>query len=252
MLKSNVINLSERQEIHVIDIPEIDKDLEVLIDDFIVMICEGDSDSEIISVKKSFLRLFKNKKDSFLMGAIAEFICHLYLNLKGYKQDFLYFNLEERSIKKGFDGVFSKSGSMFLMESKSGLFGNSGVVHKSKLKEAHKDLSDYVSGKNRKSINNPWRNAYNHASHADVGSSKTLRSKIKLLQSNYDEDKFSMISDFNIIPCSTIFLSGEWNVDVNCEIVGDHDFFWDLEGNKVVGICVTKTSYESFIEYLRS
>lgn len=36
-------------------------------------------------------------------GAVAEFFVHLYLNILGLKQECLFLNLEENSIKKGFD-----------------------------------------------------------------------------------------------------------------------------------------------------
>ncbi|MFY2508239.1 hypothetical protein ACN3E9_08105 [Vibrio pectenicida] len=111
------------------------------------------------------------------MGAISEFFVHLYLQESGYKQEFLFFNLEEGSIKKGFDGFFSKNSDTFLLESKSGSIKSKKISHKDKLKSAYSDLENYVSGKSEKGKNNPWKNAYNHASHIDVGTEKSIRKK---------------------------------------------------------------------------
>ena len=252
MLRAEIVKLSESHFLHVIDIKEIDDCLKSDIDDFLVIICEGDSDSELGNVKEKILDLFNFKSNEFVMGAVAEFICHLYLNLRGYKQNFLYFNLEERSIKKGFDGVFSIDETMFLVESKSGLYGGGNVNHRSKIKSAHKDLSNYVEGKSKKSTNNPWRNAYNHASHIDVGANKTLRKRIKALKKSYEEKCYSSINDFNVVPCSTIYLDGAWDDEVSLDVLQNSDFVTDLAGMTVTGICVTKLCVDLFLEYLRA
>ena len=55
------------------------------------------------------------------------------------KQEFLFFNLEENSIKKGFDGLFSKDSETFLVESKSGTILTKGISHRTKLKTAYTD-----------------------------------------------------------------------------------------------------------------
>jgi hypothetical protein len=47
-----------------------------------------------------------------------------------------------------------------------------------------------MSGKSKKGRNNPWRNAYNHASHIDVGSRKPLRDKLRDIAKLYDSGEF--------------------------------------------------------------
>jgi len=250
MLPVEIKHLSPKCELHIIDIPVINDNLEKLLNKFLISICEGDSDSELSLVKLRLINFFKNKKKDTKMGAIAEFFVHLYLQSIGYKQEFLFFNLEEGSIKKGFDGFFSKESNTFLLESKSGCITSKTMAHKDKLKSAYSDLDKYVAGKSKKGINNPWKNAYNHASHGDVGTEKLIKDKLKKLRDMFDLGTFCKIDDFNIIPCSTIFLDGSWNNDKTTEILTDHNFLSKFSGNTVKAICVTKKSLNMFFNYL--
>ena len=250
MLPSEIRYLSTECELHVIDIPLIDDNLEKLLDKHLVSICEGDSDSELELVKLRLRNCFEDKRKNTTMGAIAEFLVHLYLNQNGFKQEFLFFNLEEGSIKKGFDGFFSKGNETYLLESKSGSVNSKSISHKDKLKTAYSDLDNYVSGKSDKGKNNPWKNAYNHASHRDVGTEDSIIKKIKKLRDNFDLGKFSKIDEYNIVPCSTIFLDGIWNDGMTSEILLDHEFLSKFSGNTVRAICITKDSVDIFFDYL--
>ena len=250
MLAVEIKHLSPKCELHIIDVPTINDALEELLNKFLVSICEGDSDSELSLVKLRLINFFEDKKKNTKMGAIAEFFVHLYLQSVGYKQEFLFFNLEEGSIKKGFDGFFSKESNTFLLESKSGCITSEKMAHKDKLKSAYSDLDKYVAGKSAKGKNNPWKNAYNHASHYDVGTEKTIKDKLKKLRDMFDLGTYCKIDDFNIIPCSTIFLDGSWNNDKTTEILTDHEFVSKFSGNTVKAICVTKKSLQMFFNYL--
>ncbi|WP_434360596.1 hypothetical protein [Parasalinivibrio latis] len=221
-----------------------------LLDKYFVSICEGDSDSEISLVKQRLAKFLKTKNEETQMGAVAEFLVHLYLNQLNFKQEFLFFNLEENSIKKGFDGLFSKNSETFLVESKSGTVLTKGISHRTKLNTAYTDLRNYVSGKSEKGKNNPWKNAYNHASHIDVGAEKGIRKKIKKLRDMYDAGVFTNINDYKIIPCSTIFLDSVWNNRENSKILNDHEFLKSFDCITLDAICISKKSLKLFKKYL--
>lgn len=250
MTPAEIKTVSSLHALHVINIESINQNTEKLLDDFLVSICEGASGSELQLVKKRLKIFLEEKDDNTRMGATAELFAHLYLNIDGYKQEFLFFNLEEGSIKKGFDGFFSKGSETYILESKSGSIFSKEISHKEKLKLAYSDLNKYVSGKSDKGKNNPWKNAYNHASHIDVGTEKTIRKKIKALQDMFDEGKFSKIGEFNIITCSTIFLDGTWNNEKSTEIINNNEFISEFEGKTIQALCLTKTSLNNFISYL--
>ncbi|WP_134676484.1 hypothetical protein [Ectopseudomonas khazarica] len=242
--------ISPLHELHVINIESIDRDTTKHLDSLLVSICEGDSGSELKLVKRRLRQFLEDKDPKTKMGAAAELFAHLYLKISGYKQEFLFFNLEEGSIKKGFDGFFSKDLETYILESKSGSISSKDISHKEKLKLAYSDLEKYVSGKSEKGKNNPWKNAYNHASHIDVGTEKSIRKRIKNLQDMFDQGTFSKIGEFNIITCSTIFLDGAWSTNKSSEILSDHKFISNFDGKTIKAICLTKTSLSNFIDYL--
>lgn len=256
MFQVNEFDIAENIKLAVIDITEIDSEFKEFIDSNIVSICEGNTNGDITTVKTDLKQLFAGstehpKTEEWIMGATAEFFMHLYIRTKGYKQEFLYRNLEEDSIKKGFDGLYSQSSVMWLMESKSGSIGTENISHKNKVKEAMKDLSDKVSGNNQ--TNNPWKNAYSHVSQIDVQASTTLRSDIKKLADDFINGNYRDISMFNTIPCGTIFLNGTWQQFDSASIKVDIESIKNrLKGQSIYVLCMTYNSTKMFIDYINS
>lgn len=252
MLSTKIKHISNNIELHVLDLIHLTPEIIKQLNDNIVEICEGDSTSPLTLVKKNFHSFLATKDKRTQIGAVAEFFVHLYLRQCNLKQEFLFFNLEEGSIKKGFDGFFSSETQEYLVESKSGVDTTLGISHKRKLKEAYDDISSVISGNSRKSQNNPWRNAYNHACHVDVGTNKSIRVRIKELSDMFDRDEFGNPNNFNIIPCSSIFIESEWTSKTSQEILEEDDvFFTSLNAKSIKALCITKASYESFLIYLK-
>ena len=237
---SNNINL------YIIDIHQIDDKLKELLDKRIAMICEGNSGSSNEIVKKRISKFLKKKKSETFYGAIAEFFIHLFVTNIGYKQECMFFNLEENSIKKGFDGYYSLGLEEWIMESKSGF--SKGVTHKLKINKAYNDLVKKVSGD---IDNNPWRNAYNHASHKDIDTKESILNHIKTLTDDFENEKYYEIMDFNIIPASTIYLE-----ETGIKIISENTerdikgYFEGIEVKKAVVFCVTQKSAQLFLDYL--
>ena len=102
--------ISDNAVLTIIDIENIDDATKAVLDENFVLICEGNSGSELSTVKTRVKNLFSTKSQEWIMGATAEFFVHLYIRLTGFKQECLFLNLEENSIKKGFDGYYSKDG----------------------------------------------------------------------------------------------------------------------------------------------
>ena len=255
--KSDIFNVEYKEidgdnYIHIINIEKIDQKLKLFIDKNIVTICEGTSDTDCGSMKRQLIDFLDSKKGSNIeTGAIAEFFIHLYLNDLGFKQEFLFLNLEEGSMKKGFDGYYSFKNEEWLLESKSGQVSSLNISHHSKIKEAYDDLSDKVSGKGK--TNNPWRNAYNHADLKSVDCSDSIRKNIKKLSNEFKRGVFHGIEDFNIMPGSTIFLEGAWvpidAVELEKEI---RKLITRFKFKKINIICINKKSVDLFLDYLSS
>ena len=232
----------------IIEIDMLDSCLTQLLDENFVFICEGNSGTDLITEKKLVKELYSSKDDNWIMGATAEFFVHLFVKISGFKQECLFLNLEEGSIKKGFDGFYSKNSCKWLMESKSGSISSKGISHSEKIKLAMKDLEDKVLGK---ASNNPWRNAYSHASHYDVGTSEDIRKSIKKLSDDYTCGCFYKIDDFNTMPCGTIFLSGIWTPPTHNGIINEiKGISGSLKGTQVHCICVTQRTVKLFLDYI--
>ena len=202
------IHLGKNNYIHVIEIENIDDDFGKFIDEKIGLITEGYTDTEISKIKKRLYDFLQRKKGTTIeMGAVAEFMVHLYMNENGFKQEFIFFNLEERSIKKGFDGYYTIGNEEWILESKSGTISTAGISHASKFSECYADLEKKVKDV---SGNNPWRNAYSHACHRPVKSADDIIINLKKLAEDFDQGIYKKLENLNLLPAATIFLEGKW------------------------------------------
>ncbi len=240
----NVIEIENGNYIHLISIEDVTDQLKQLIDDEIVNICEADVDFTIDFVKSDLSSFFKNKDKNTTMGAVAEFIIHLYLKTIGYRQECLYRNLEEGSIKKGFDGYYSFLSEEWIMESKSGSITTEAISHKKKLKEAYSGLKAMLAGE---TSNNPWKNALNHAKR--VGSKEVLIKNIRKLTLMYNKKEYPKIKDLNIIPASTIYHDGSIKHEDDRDTI-IIDVANNLEANKINAICIDKKSIQQVVDCL--
>jgi hypothetical protein len=243
-------DLKNGNTLFVIDIQTIDGALKDCLDRWFVKVCEGNRGIDLETVKARIRKFLETKTGSTIeMGAIAEFFLHVFLNEQGYEPQFLYTNLEEGSIKKGFDGYYFYSGDEWILESKSGLSTTTGVSHGSKVKESYDDLKTKLAGDGS---NNPWENAYKHASMLTVGADSNVRQNIDKLSQLYTKGIFQKIDDTNIIPGATIFLTGTWAPSDHNAIESEiSDLVKKLTYKKVVVLCVTKTTLQLFLDYLK-
>lgn len=247
--------ISNNIKLTIIDIEELSADVVKVLDSNLVSICEGNSDTDLRTIKKYISNLYATKNDDWIKGATAEFFIHLYIKLIGFKQECLFLNLEEGSIKKGFDGYYSDNGIEWIMESKSGDILSVGGTHSEKVVLAMSDLEKKVGGKDKakgkKIPNNPWRNAYSHASMYDVGTSDKIRKNIKRLSDDFINGKFYDVSQFNTMPCGTIFLNGVWNPPTHQQILDSiKQISGKLKGKQINVICVTQKAVDMFVNYV--
>lgn len=239
--------ISNNVFIHIIEIEEFSNDFKNFIDEKLITIYLGSRTIDLNLAKKKLFYFLDSKSYNTKMGATAEFFIHLYLSENEFKQECLMSNLEEGSIKKGFDGYYSKDNEEWIMESKSGHESTVGISHKKKLKEAYNGLKSLLSGG---STNNPWENAYNHVSHRNVNTRETIIKNIERLSDEFDTDIFYNIKNFNIIPTATIFYDSSITSDkvtIYNDIKELHDEF---EFKDLILICISKKSLDLFIDYL--
>ena len=164
-----------------LNIDSLTDELKNKIDQQIIMICEGidsfrfsetDLQDSIRTVKKDLYDRIITKSEKIQHGMISEFFIHLVLSQENIKQECLFFNMAEKSIKKGFDGLYSRDKVLWIMESKSGKHDTRGISHSKKINEAVLDLENKLRGQ---SSNDPWKEAYNNVSHADVQTTQNIK-----------------------------------------------------------------------------
>lgn len=247
MYNLQIENQSDSLIFHYLDINEIDEEFQNLIISSITEICGGRYTQYSLDFFKRRLYNFLNgKNDEGKKGAIAEFIIHIHLNYLSFSQEFLFLNLEERSVKKGFDGYYLLNGEHWIVESKS-----SGIVnekHESKILEAYNDLKSKLE---TKIPNNPWNNAYNHMRHQDVNTNQSIVSVVRQYSEEFENEMFQDIKKFNVIPCSTLYLGNDWNP------INKEDLEIKLQTlcqrfgyRKMIIICINSKSFQDFINLI--
>ena len=210
----------------------------------IVSICEGNSETDLETIKIKLKDYLGPKKIRTRRGAIAEFYIHLFLKSLGYKQHCLFLNLEENSIKKGFDGYYIFNGEEWIVESKSGV----NVTHKSKIEEAYGDLKEKLTTKSK---NNPWENAYNHAAHAAIGAKKPILKRLKALSNNYVKNIHLPLTEFCLMPCGTVFNHDASSNEVKDAIYNSiKDTTNSMKYKKICIIAISNRAYNAFLEFI--
>ena len=221
-------------------------DLRKIIDDEFVDIMHADPDTyDLSSTKRELLDFITSKAPKQKYGTVAEFFAHLTLRQMGYTQQCIFKNLEELSMKKGFDGLYALNNDFWLAESKSA-FTN--ATHTAKIQEAINDLRKKIEDK---SSNNPWMNAAHHIFALQNGKrNESITNRIKKLSSEYQRGICHKLEDYNIIPISTLFIQNTQDFDTIktwCE-----DFLKDKSYNKIIFICLDNYVYDEFLEYLEN
>jgi hypothetical protein len=258
-INTHTEQLNDDISLHFLHIENLNDEIISLIDQTIISICLWpDYNTTIINQKIELKKLLENKSWTQLeLWHISEFFIHLYLNYIGLKQECLYENLEETWIKKWFDGYYSDINTAWLVESKSWNICSQNISHKSKIDEAYVDLSHKVSWRNvRRNWTpiSPWKNAYRHAKVSNARDS--IIQRINILSEEFNSGMFHDISEFSIIPVSTIFFDwkisiNNWVEDLNTvkaeildRIIGKNIKQWHI-------ICFSQSTKDLLLNYLR-
>ncbi|ASD62268.1 hypothetical protein B9G79_01155 [Bdellovibrio bacteriovorus] len=152
--------------------------------------CHGSSRAELDgefytynSTIKEFWERLKEKDPPKKMGMVAEFLTHV-LILEIFKDFFpasVFFNLEERSVKKGFDLVFKNKAEIWITEIKSGL-KNTTDTSNDRIKELISIAKRDIKEKLKEDRSTLWQNAVNHVDIALVQSDERKAIKSILMQ----------------------------------------------------------------------
>ena len=167
------VRIKETDDYVIAMISELSEGLKTVLRDRFTAICRGEQNSLLnrgsYTYKRTveeFLKRIESKSEKIRTGMLGELIIHVLtgLNYPKYKTIVPYFNLEERSIKKGFDSViYSPDMGIWVYEVKSSRKNGSKVnidsSTKSLIKTAHDDLSAKLA--ERDESTRIWDNAMN-------------------------------------------------------------------------------------------
>jgi hypothetical protein len=193
----------------------ISKEFEDLLKEQLPIICHGQFKSDMninrysyLNTIKEFWERYKTKSDDIKVGMVGELLVHVLIN--AYHRDFKtmspFFNMEERSIRKGFDLVLFKNNSIWLAEIKSGR------LHKNKnADETKNDLLNLAKRDLQKRVEEGafsiWENAINAATITMGQNKKISETMIQNLYKLCDEISMglSQSNRSNALLASTIF-----------------------------------------------
>lgn len=160
MRKIQGVSVQKTDGYSVFWVSELTEDLKDAIRSRLSAICHGaanaESGSEMYCYKSTlteFLKRYTSKSDNQKKGMLGELLLHILIAeyFNEYRVNSPFFNMEERSVKKGFDLVLNKTGTadIWLAESKSGELHankNSTQTAMDLINTAQSDLYDRLNG----------------------------------------------------------------------------------------------------------
>lgn len=225
-------------------------------------ICHGAAKASRTSVLYSYKRTlttffekFDTKSADTQKGMIGELLTHvLFLH---YEEEFRaaspFFNMEEDSIKKGFDLVLQHkvTSEIWFVEVKAGECGVETSINKlgGLLSLAKNDLKNALNSER----NTLWQNAVNGANLVirDLG----LKSQIETLLEEYNEKAVageSASADYNAVLVAVCFSGGQVFA-TGTEFDGRHATHKDMNDFRdLMSIALQKDTIQSVVDFLRS
>lgn len=227
-------------------------------------ICHGPADAETSrptysykNTLKEFIKRYKTKTVNQRKGMIGELLLHILLLefLNDFQIDSPFFNLEERSVKKGFDVVLNKTDSndLWIAEVKSGelhLNKDTSQTVVELIDTAKKDLDSRLNGD---SIS-LWTNAVHGAKSAMQEYRDERKAIISILQDYSDAatEKTLTSQDINVILVGTIF-NTLCDKIIETKISNKYDQVINTNTfNKVYLVAIQKETYTNVYKFLES
>lgn len=260
----NGIQFSDYGGYSICHVEFLSEDIKALIKNNLSVICHGTKvlgvDKPIynyVSTIKNFLERYKTKQANTQKGIMGEFLSHILITelYEDFEVVSAFFNMEENSIKKGFDILLCKTTSqtLFITEVKSG------NLHKDKdhdqttfdlLTSAKKDLYKRL---NEQKVTY-WHNAINSVRSSmqdEKDYKKTLIGILEDFGSEVSEEEGSS-NNKSVVLVSNLFEPLEHKISS----APVKDFFEDLQKSKifadVIIFCIQKETYSRIVDFLES
>lgn len=233
----------------------------------LVAVCHGadqaKSSSKIYSYKetvKEFTRRYKSKKNiskNRKKGMIGELLVHVILEIEGrFTIASPFFNMEERSFKKGYDiALFeSTTDKLWIAEVKSGELQNS----QKNASSAIESLINTAKNDLKKRLNNPqtslWLNALNAAKVSMDSSNNQKSAIISLLEkcANHAVDGTSSSDKYNVVLAGALFHTISERMEANKVGKKHTNIIKENLFNKVYIVAIQKETFDAVYDFLES
>lgn len=204
-----------------------------------------------------FIRRYREKNPSTQKGMIGELLLHILMSefLDEYQINSPFFNLEERSIKKGFDVVLNKKGTLdiWLAEVKSGeptAGKNSSQTAVSLINKAKNDLDERLNGESL----SLWMNAVNGAQHAIDNARDDKDAIIAILENHGDSASVDAIksTDINAILVGTVFANLADPIDSDAIQEKRSHIMKEKKFKDILLVAIQKETYDAVYAFLES
>jgi hypothetical protein len=259
------VDFSAHNDYAICHIHSISDDLKYLIRSNLSTICHGSHIADYLNQPlynyhttiASFIERYDKKPENTQKGMIGELLSHILItNLFGdYDIASAFFNLEEKSIKKGFDILLynTSDNTVWITEVKSGNLRN-GKNHDQTTKSLLIDAKSDLKKRLNEQENQYWHNAINHVRaslHDEIDYRNVL---IKILREDYGSDAAdgeTKSQDKNVMLVSNLFepldtmISSEPAKSLS-ESLSDGSVF-----RQAIVLSIQKSTYDNVVHFLQ-
>jgi hypothetical protein len=243
-------------------IKNLSEELKEIIRGELTSVCHGISNAngnqKVYNYKRTlreFLKRYDSKSRNIQVGMIGELLTHILIIKIHYNFDTIspFFNLEERSIKKGFDILLYsiEDNAIWITEVKSGELNKglcSSDTNNVLLTRAKNDLKDKFQNSDPHSI---WQNAINGVKIVLDSFPDKKAAIVKILEELDDPNASPISSNKKVVVVSSLFSNLK---DIICkEKIKEFKEKMDSEDifEESLLFCIQKETYEKVITFLR-
>jgi len=263
-LSTDSLTFIKKENYSILLIPELSEDIFQLIRNNLSSICHGKAKSKTSrfaytykNTLKEFLQRYEKKTENTKKGMVGELLSHILIQeyFPNFDTVSPFFNLEEKSIKKGFDLVLYsiENKELWITEVKSGelhINKDSNSTTKALLNTAKNDLNKRLNESN----NTFWENAINGASIALDGYSDVKDAVMEILGEISDSTILNeqKSTDKNVILISTLFNNLDDEVLERTPADCYNKYSEEKLFNNIYIISIQKNTYKKVVDFLIS
>ena len=202
---------------------------------------------------KDFLSRLEEKREGTKKGMIGELLTHILIReyLPEFKVNTPFFNMEENSIKKGFDLVLlnTNDNELWITEVKFGEKDTNNQTSDKKIENLLKKAKNDLNERLNKSEDMLWQNAINGCS-ISMKNNDDLKNVVIELLENYQEETATSLNK-NIITSGVLFNSTDEKFSIN-SLKKVHDA-WENElfFKKIIILAIQESTYQEVITFFK-